>query len=231
MRPWIYTAIKKGATRIVLSNGREEILADIPVKDGDEASAELKSAVAAEEDSGDSLFVAVYCREELLGQRKIRDGRKDPSALLGQLMDHNERLGRLVTSTLPQVMAQMGRTIDAQHAQVTALLKERSDVFDMFQDLLDRGQQRDLALLKETQSLERKQEMLDTVKGYLPVLANRFLKKPGEKSPEGENKIIEALRASLDERQVSAIAKVLKPQQQLLLMELLKEEEGNNERE
>ncbi len=142
------------------------------------------------------------------------------TGLLAQVLRHNEVLLRTHLQGSTAMVATLARRLGDNEEYVAKLLSERNRQFDELEEARSKQTDRDLELMKLTNSESRKEAGFQKLLQLAPAVVNRLAGKsliPEKQTPL--ELMISDLAKSLSPDQVQTIASVLNPQQQITLME------------
>lgn len=153
----------------------------------------------------------------------------DQKGLTAQLMRHNEALMRTAVMGANQTIGLLTRTVRSQGEQIENLLSERRETFSLVEDLKSKKHERELMTLEAENQQKRHQDLFEKASLLLPTVVNRIAGK--KLLPEANTALImiKELAESLSPDQLPGLMKSLRPEQQILLMDLMKatqEEDG-----
>lgn len=148
--------------------------------------------------------------------------------LMGQLMRHNEALQGNFMKLVEFNQRFMMHTISGLQTRMGEMEKRHWDSVQLYEDLLDRRQERELKNIESANRMQRWNRITEILGGVLPLLAAKVLGGPlavGALPHSATNggPAMEALRQvalSIRDDQVAAIMPILTTEQNLALMQL-----------
>lgn len=161
-----------------------------------------------------------------------------PQGLLAQLMRHLEKREDMLVKVI--------ETTGRQQTKIMADLQTKNDVYEgrhfdtikLYEDLLDRKHDRELTALFRAREDQRKAKIWDLVMSLGPMIVSKFFDPrliaalPGQVTDGGPAMhMIRQLTKSIDQSQLPALMQALTPEQTMMLMELHRLVDAENERE
>jgi hypothetical protein len=144
---------------------------------------------------------------------------------MGQLMRHTERLHTSIMQLTEMTAGRLARDLEAERKIRLKLEDERSKSIEAIQDLADRKHERDLENKREAAKAVRHDQILALLMSMAPLMASKFLQAPtGPQLPAAgaRDETVHQLLKNLTEDEAMKVMSALKPQNQLVLMELYK---------
>jgi hypothetical protein len=156
------------------------------------------------------------------GDEELESEPANAKGLVAQAMRHQE--GNFRTSVLAtnHIINMMQRTIDTQQETINNLLSGHLNNLKLVEDLVSQRHGRELAAKREDFNQSIKNDFAQKALKLLPAVVNRFAGKqvlPGE-TPK--DVMLQDLAKSISQEQMMQIAQHLKPEQQMIIFELLK---------
>lgn len=149
--------------------------------------------------------------------------------LTAQLMRHLERREEMLNKTLDVTGKIQMKFMGDMQTRLSAFEERHFDTIKLYEDLLDRRHERELAAVYRAREDERKSKAWNLAFSLAPVVASQLLSPklaaalPGQVTDGGPAmQIIRELTKSLKEEQLPALASALSPEQLMMLMELHK---------
>ena len=157
-----------------------------------------------------------------------------PGGALAQSLRHSEFMMQIMGRMFQSTIGTLSRRLDNTEAHVERLIDQRMKSFDELEEARSKQSDRDLEGMKQIAADQRKEKIVDKMLPLIPAVANRIVSRIGGGSGGGDDKaapvipgavdprdvMINDLASSLDREQVMKIASALRPEQQILLMEL-----------
>jgi hypothetical protein len=141
--------------------------------------------------------------------------------LLTQLMRHNEQQNRTMVNSVGAVIAMLQRTNERLEDENQMLREERRKNWDLIDAAKGRDHERELELLDAHRKGEREDMMFQKINTLFPVILNRLTGK--EMMPVEDKNLLMSFVDTLNEEQFQKILSTLKPEQQILLLTVIKE--------
>jgi hypothetical protein len=151
--------------------------------------------------------------------------------LISQQMRHNEALVKTLAQILGSTANSMQRTIAQQAEHIERLQEQRFKSFDVIESALSEQHRREMEMLQLSSGEDRKDKAVEKALTLLPAIVNRVSGRkllPEASSPR--DIMLKDLIASLEGDQFEKIATSLKPEQQILFIELLKAFKSDEEK-
>lgn len=147
--------------------------------------------------------------------------------LTAQLMRHLERREEMLNKTLDVTGKIQMKFMGDMQTRLATFEERHFDTIKLYEDLLDRRHERELAAVYRAREDERKSKAWNLAFSLAPVIASQVLSPklaaalPGQVTDGGPAmQIIRELTKSLKEDQLPALASALSPEQLVMLMEL-----------
>lgn len=148
-----------------------------------------------------------------------------PKGQVAQAQRHAETMFRMVSNSWNEGQGHLLSVIGMLQKRNETLEARELDVMSLREKLSTNQHERDLELAREARQERFQGEIFERVAGFLPVIAARFLSKPGEKPPPmlGED-ILRGILTNVvsDQNKMLAVAQILGPDDAAKLVELLK---------
>lgn len=149
--------------------------------------------------------------------------------LTAQLMRHLERREEMLNKTLDVTGKMQMKVMGDMQTRLQTFEERHFDTIKLYEDLLDRRHERELAAVYRSREDERKSKAWNLAFSLAPVVASQILSPklaaalPGQVTDGGPAMaMIRQLTKSLKEEQLPALASALSPEQLMMLMELHK---------
>lgn len=148
--------------------------------------------------------------------------------IISQMMRHTEASTKAAVSGGNGVVKMLVAQIERLEKRNQYLEEKIWETFEVRQQLLDRNEERQAERFILEQQEKRKDEVVETVKLLLPGAAKKISKKLGTGNGEEGDSAFDAaalktFAESLTEEQIASLAGILKPPQQIAIMQLLQE--------
>lgn len=144
--------------------------------------------------------------------------------LVTQSMRHAEIMLKSTVGATHQVINQLLRQNEAYAERIRVLEQKLAEVYDVRERLLSQEAERDVMRAQALSEEKRKDEIVDSLKTLLPVVASKVGLLPADASqPSNGADVVMKVKALVDgikPDQIAKIASVLSPAQQILFMEL-----------
>lgn len=141
--------------------------------------------------------------------------------LLTQLMRHNEQQNRTMMTGIGAMVQMMNRTIERDQETIENLLDERRKNWDLIDQAKGRDHEREMELMAAHRKGEREDMMFQKINTLFPVILNKITGK--DMMPVEQKSLIAGLVETLSEEQFGQILSALKPEQQIVLLTVVKE--------
>lgn len=151
----------------------------------------------------------------------------EPATALGitaQLMRHNEARERIDKAGWGAIIQQQRLTIESLTEKNNELIQKHLDMMGVMEELQSMKSERELAVLKESNSMEIKQRIGKTITLLLPALAKK-LTGVDTAVTDPATVTMQELVTSLSESQLEALSGILTPEQTLAVLQLVKGEQ------
>lgn len=152
-----------------------------------------------------------------------------PQGLQAQLMRHNEALCRMLVQTSAAAQSSLARRLESVEQQNERLLQQRAEYVAEREEAQSQQQDRDLQLLLangQEQRADAQQRMIfQKLEAVFPLLMQKLT--GSSVVPPGDSGIWQKLATSLTPEQLSGIAGMLTPEQQLQLFTILQSVKTN----
>lgn len=162
----------------------------------------------------------------LRGEGDEDDGEQGEDAptekgLTSQLMRHNEALMRMLVMTTGTQVGAMSRRLEANEAMMGKLYEERVKDKEAVEASKSLQHERDMQMLLTSGAEERKNDLFKKLEMLAPLIVNKLAGK--SVIPDGPGgDIVKTLSDSLSGDQLQKISQFLTPEQQMLLLTLIK---------
>jgi hypothetical protein len=144
--------------------------------------------------------------------------------LLAQTMRHLEAVMRTSTISTESIMKHMARTIDRLAEQNESLQEQRSEVFEMLEQLTSAAHERQIASKNAESRNAAMMEAAKSLKVLVPLIASKI---SGQKmlGDGSQGQAISAVMDSIkqDPERLASLVQLLKPEEQAVLFELMQE--------
>jgi hypothetical protein len=144
-----------------------------------------------------------------------------PKGLLTQLMRHNEASQRALVASLQTIMVTMQRTMARLAEQNDKLQTDRMDSMHIMEEMMSAKLERELAADIARQKQATMGELAKEVKLLAPALINRLTGHETLPAPDTKALAVSRFVESLTSEQKADLAKGLKPDQQIALLEIM----------
>lgn len=141
--------------------------------------------------------------------------------LLTQLMRHSEQQQRTMVSGIGAMVQMMHRTMERQETTIEKLLEERERDRDRIEAARGGEHQRELELMDAHRKGEREDMLFQKINTLFPIILNKISGR--EMMPTEDKNLLAGLVDTLNEDQFNKILSALKPEQQILLLTIIKE--------
>lgn len=156
------------------------------------------------------------------GDDELESEPANAKGLVAQAMRHQEGNFRTAVMSTNHIINMMQRTIDTQQETINNLLSGHLNNLKLVEDLVSQRHGRELDAKREDFNQSIKNDFAQKALKLLPAVVNRFAGKqilPGE-SPK--DVMLQDLARSITQEQMMQLAQHLKPEQQMIIFELLK---------
>jgi len=140
---------------------------------------------------------------------------------MSQVLRHNEAYARLGLSAANSIMHTLTRAIERKDEQLNKMMDQHFKVIEAYESLMDKSYERQLALREQEKNEHLKEQLVEKLGVFIPVLAKKFLPQGEDSAVAGEEHLL-SLIGSLTEEQIGTLAQVLKPEQSASFVELYK---------
>lgn len=141
--------------------------------------------------------------------------------LLTQLMRHNEQQSRTMVNGIGAVVGMLNRTLERLQDENEALREERRKNWDLIDSAKGREHERELELMDAHRKGEREEMLFQKINTLFPIVLNKLSGK--DMMPVEDKNLLAGLVDTLSESQFNQILSALKPEQQILLLTVIKE--------
>lgn len=164
------------------------------------------------------------------------DGSEDPSrtetpdksGIVAQSMRHSEALMKMATAGAQQTIQALTRQLAIKDETIAKLSEKHLESIELIEDLSSSKHERDLRLLRETNTQKRQDDLVNMVTPLVPVM---LAKLTGQKVlPGGAGDGVRALLTSITEDQFGSLMQVLRPEQQALVANMMREMQEADEK-
>lgn len=146
--------------------------------------------------------------------------------IVQQLMRHNEANARVMTMGMAEVVRQQNRMIERLAGQNDSLMEKHFNVLELTETLLTAQSMREVEKMKVTSEIARTDAAIEKLLVLAPAVVNRLGGKkmlPEKATPEAM--MVMDFVKSLRPDQMGAILEKLDPNQQLLVLELIQNQQ------
>lgn len=141
--------------------------------------------------------------------------------LLTQLMRHSEQQQRTMVSGIGAMVQMMHKTMERQETTIEKLLEERERDRERIEAARGGDHQREMELMDAHRRGEREDMMFAKINTLFPIILNKISGR--EMMPVEDKNLLAGLVDTLSEEQFNKILSALKPEQQILLLTVIKE--------
>lgn len=149
------------------------------------------------------------------------DEAANTKGLLTQLMRHNEQQNRTMVNGIGAMVTMMHRTIERQESTIESLLDERRKNWEIIDQAKGKEHERELELMSEHRKGEREDMIFQKINALFPIVLNKLSGK--DMMSTEEKSLLGGLVDTLSEEQFNKILGALKPEQQIVLLTVIKE--------
>jgi hypothetical protein len=153
--------------------------------------------------------------------------------LVSQTMRHLEAVMKISTLGSSSVISSLQRTVSRQAETIENLVKEKFDNLTAMEELRSAKHERDLATAEQQARMELHRDMFNKVSALMPVVLHKLIGKgamvPVGKGTSATDAMLDSLVESMDEAQLATIMPTLRPEQQILLLELIQSRQEGRE--
>lgn len=156
--------------------------------------------------------------------------------LIAQQMRHNEVLMKTFAQSVGMTVGTMQRMLAQTAEHNERLINQRFQSIDTLESAMSQQHARDMELLEKTSSIERRDAAFQKLMTLAPSIVDKASKKllgtsliPDAKSPT--EVMVGDLVKSIDREQLANLARVLRQDQQILLVSLLQAVKAEEEKE
>ena len=141
--------------------------------------------------------------------------------LMTQLMRHNEAIAKTMVQAVAGITTVMARRLESSDNTVTRLTEQHHRNMELLEEAKSDQHQRDMELLTTTENENRKNQMFEKLSLLVPVMINKLA---GQKVMDAQDPAVMMMKSfaeSLSAEQFQEISKKLKPEQLVVLGQLL----------
>lgn len=161
------------------------------------------------------------------------------NGLIGQAMRHQEATMKAFTAMVGSSLGNMQRMLDTTVGSLNTMMDDKIKLLSLVEELTSRKHERELETSKQDHALAMKEAAFEKLASLAPVVVNRLAGRkmlPEAQSPQAA--MMRSFMSTLEPEQLEQISRVLKPEQMIVLGEVIqsvsddteKKEGGNNER-
>lgn len=161
--------------------------------------------------------------------RSITGGATEPpteKGLTAQLMRHSEGSARMMLGIAESTAGRLTRQNEEMSQRIDRMAGQNLDMFEKYQELLDRSAERALEQAKAEAKERRHEELMGMVMAMVPLVASKFLG-AGAPSVAGQmaqsstrDLSVQKLLKGLSVEETTKVFEALQPQNQMVMMEL-----------
>ena len=153
--------------------------------------------------------------------------------LLGQLMRHNDVMMRTSVMSTGQTIAMLQRQNSRLQETLESLLEEKWKNLEVMEGLYSQKQERELAASNAAMKQKLLGEFAEKAQLLFPVIVNKLAGRKALPEPEGGSMMamMKGFLETLTPDQFEVLGKVLRPEQQIAVAELMSQYQVNDEAE
>lgn len=144
-----------------------------------------------------------------------------PTGLLTQLMRHLESKERSIAGLFQTVVDSQNQTIHRQELLVASLMSDRRAHLEAIEAGHSRQHEREMDMLAQANKHERDQKLFDKLSTIAPMIVNKLAGKNVVPADDPMALMLKGFAESLSQEQIKTVFGVLKPEQQILLHQVL----------
>lgn len=150
-------------------------------------------------------------------------GDEAPNAkgLLTQLMRHNEAIAKTMVHAVAGITTVMARRLESSDNTVTRLTEQHHRNMELLEEAKSEQHTRDMELLTTEASETRKNQMFEKLALLVPVMINKLAGQKVLNAEDPAAMMLKAFSESISPEQFQSIQKTLKPEQLILLAQIL----------
>lgn len=148
------------------------------------------------------------------------DERAQQASLVGLLMKHTHASAQLALGHTVDIVRHYKDESDRKDARIRELEDRHSKVLEMYEELLSAKHERELEMLRATNSEKRKDHLLEKLDMLIPVAVAKVLPGGGGKNAALGEELMRQLLKSLSREQLGALVGHLSPEQAALIHEI-----------
>ena len=150
-------------------------------------------------------------------------GEESPNSkgLLSQLMRHNEAIAKTMVHAVAGITTVMARRLESSDNTVTRLTEQHHRNMELLEEAKGEQHQRDMELLTTTENESRKNQMFEKLSLLVPVMINKLAGQKVLDAQDPAAMMLKAFSESISPDQFQKIQQTLKPEQLVLLAQLL----------
>lgn len=186
-----------------------------------------------------------HCQHPII-IRPLRNYREEPTdtepanekGIVSQLMRHNEALAKNLQFVTESTYVRVARELEMERNRNKALEDQRIANFEKMQELLDRQIERDIAASREMAQSKRQESLMNMAVSLMPLLVSKFIggNVPGASkgslaASSARDMAIKNLLSGLSQEEMIGITSSLTPENQMMLLEVMKDYQGLEEKE
>ena len=149
----------------------------------------------------------------------LNDERAQAASVVGLLMKHTHASAQLALGTTIDIVAHYKEESERKDARIRELEERQARVLTMYEELLSAKHERELEMLRATNSEKRKDHLLEKLDMLIPVAVAKVLPGGGKNAALGEE-LMRQLLKSLSREQLGALVGHLNPEQAALIHEI-----------
>ena len=157
------------------------------------------------------------------GDEFDESGEESPNAkgLLQQLMRHNEAIAKTMVHAVAGITTVMARRLESSDLTVTRLTEQHHRNMELLEEAKSDQHTRDMELLTTEASESRKNQMFEKLALLVPVMINKLAGQKVLNAEDPTAMMLKAFSESISPEQFQHIQKSLKPEQLILLAQIL----------
>jgi len=150
--------------------------------------------------------------------------------IVQQLMRHNEANARVMTMGMAEVVRQQNRMIERIANQNDSLMDKHFNVLDLYEKMMMAESGREIEKLRVTSEIQRTETVVEKFLQLAPAVVNRLggKKMLPEKASPAEMMVMSFVQ-SLRPDQMGEILTKLDPEQQMIIMELIQNQQARED--
>jgi hypothetical protein len=142
---------------------------------------------------------------------------------LAQQMRHNEVIMKSLVAGMGGAVQSLQRSCSRQAEMIETLMEQRFKDFATVEEALSRKHERELEMLEKSSDMDRKDRLIEKGLTLLPAVVNRLTgQKMVEDAASPREEMLRSLVETLTQEQLNQVARCLRPDQQIVLLEMIK---------